>query len=150
MKFWLSIIMVLGLDQLSKLWVMNSLFVGESRPLIDHVLFLTYVHNPGAAFGMMAGRSWLFLICAGLVMAVMIFYNIRYNLSGIVKIAMGLIVGGSMGNFIDRVVFNSVRDFLDLGWWPVFNIADMGIVCGGILLMGYIIINEKNEEANGR
>lgn len=147
MKFWLSAITVLMLDQLSKLWVMKSFLVGESRPLIDHVLYLTYVHNPGAAFGMMAGRSWLFLICALLVMGVMVFYNIRYDSPVIIKIAMGLIVGGSMGNFIDRIVFNSVRDFFDLGWWPVFNIADMGIVCGGILLMACIIIKEKNGEA---
>ncbi|MGI5920239.1 MAG: signal peptidase II [Syntrophomonadaceae bacterium] len=147
MKFWISVALILVADQLSKLWVMNSLAMGESRPLIDNVLFLTYVHNPGAAFGMMAGRSWLFLLCALIVIVLMVFYNIRYYPSGAAQFSMGLIVGGALGNFIDRLWFGAVRDFFDLGWWPVFNIADIGIVCGGILLMGYIIFKERFEEA---
>lgn len=147
MKFWFSAVSILIIDQLTKIWVMNSFIIGQSKPLIDNVFWLTYVLNPGAAFGMMAGKSWLFLLCAGLVVAVMIIYNAKYKLPQIAQISMGLIVGGSIGNFIDRIQFNAVRDFFDLGWWPVFNVADMGIVGGGILLMIYVLMMDKNEEA---
>ena len=146
MRFWLTSIGVLLLDQFSKYWVMTHFLPGESRVLIDHILNLTYVNNPGAAFGILAGKSWFFLICAALVVIIFSLYNHRYSPPALVQFFMGLMVGGAIGNFIDRWRFNAVVDFLDLGWWPVFNFADTAIVCGGLLLMLYLLFKGGNEE----
>lgn len=143
-RFWLTIMGVLAVDQFSKYLVMDRLMLGESRPLIEQVFYLTYVHNPGAAFGILAGKAWFFLMCAALVIIVMTVYNAYYHPPGVAQLAMGLIVGGAIGNFIDRIRFNAVIDFFDLYWWPVFNVADMAIVSGGILLVFYLIIIDKS------
>lgn len=146
MKFWLTSLGVLLLDQFSKYWIMTNFSLGESRVLINHILNLTYVNNPGAAFGILAGKSWFFLICAALVVIIFSLYNHRFSPPGLVQFIMGLMVGGALGNFIDRWRFNAVVDFLDLGWWPVFNFADTAIVCGGLLLMLYLLFNNRSEE----
>lgn len=118
------------------------MFVGDSRTVIDGILSLSYVHNRGAALGIMQGQSWFFLIMATIVVVAMIFYNVKYSLQAWLQYATGLIVGGSLGNVIDRWFYGSVRDFFSIGWFPVFNVADMAIVSGGALVMLYIIFND--------
>lgn len=145
MRFWLTMLSVLIIDQLSKLWVVHNFNPGESRAVWDQVLYLTYVQNQGAAFGMLPGRSWLFLAGALLVIVVLVVYNSRHRQPNIVQAITGLIVAGALGNLLDRVRFNYVVDFFDLGWWPVFNIADVAIVCGAILLVIILFRDEKGE-----
>ena len=99
--------------------------VGESHALLGQWLHLTYVQNRGAAFGIMPGQSWFFLTAALIVIIGLMYYNLRYSVDRLVQIMMGLIVAGALGNFIDRIRLRYVIDFFDLGWWPVFNIADM-------------------------
>lgn len=132
-------------DQLSKFWIINNLTVGESLDIIPGIFSLTYVQNPGAAFGILQGRLWLFLIMALLVVMLMVWYNARYSPASIIRVCLGLIVGGAVGNLIDRWNYGSVVDFFSIGWWPVFNIADIGIVCGGIILLIYVFINDRKE-----
>ncbi len=143
MYFWLSLIIVLIADQLSKWVVIQNMAVGDSFPFIEGVLHLTYVQNRGAAFGILQGYSWIFLICALIVVFALIYYNLRNKILTGDQIIMGLIVGGATGNLIDRWQYNYVIDFFDLRWWPVFNIADMAIVCAGILLITKLIFLEK-------
>lgn len=145
MRFWLTILLVLVIDQFSKLWIVHSFNPGESRAVWDKVFYLTYVRNQGAAFGMLPGRSWLFLIGALLVIAALVIFNSRYHQSNGIQVISGLIVAGAVGNLLDRVRLNYVVDFFDLGWWPVFNIADMAIVCGAILLVIKLLRTEKGE-----
>jgi len=122
------------------------MFVGDSRTVIDGILSLSYVHNRGAALGIMQGQSWFFLIMATIVVVAMIFYNVKYSLQAWLQYATGLIVGGSLGNVIDRWFYGSVRDFFSIGWFPVFNVADMAIVSGGALVMLYIILNDTTPD----
>lgn len=150
MIFWISALAVLVMDQVSKYWIMTSMVLGASRPFIDNIMNLTYVHNPGAAFSILAGQSWISLISAALVVGAIIFYNHRYHPPKYMQFCLGIIAGGATGNFIDRCLYNSVRDFFDLGWFPVFNVADIGIVCGGILLVIYFLFLDRSEESNGR
>lgn len=138
----MSIILILLVDQFSKFWIASTMFVGDSRTVIDGILSLSYVHNRGAALGIMQGQSWFFLIMATIVVVAMIFYNVKYSLQAWLQYATGLIVGGSLGNVIDRWFYGSVRDFFSIGWFPVFNVADMAIVSGGALVMLYIIFND--------
>lgn len=145
MRFWLALILVLITDQLSKLWIVHSFNPGESRAVWDNLLYLTYVQNQGAAFGILQGKSWLFLVGALLVIIVLVVINSRQRQPQSVQLVTGVIVGGALGNLLDRVRFNYVVDFFDLGWWPVFNIADMAIVVGAILLVIMLFRDEKGE-----
>ncbi|MDD4802543.1 MAG: signal peptidase II [Syntrophomonas sp.] len=145
MRFWLSIILILLFDQLSKFWIASTMLIGGSKTVIEGVLSLSYVHNRGAAFGILQGGWWLFLVIAFCVIAAMVFLNVKFSLRPSLQYMTGLVVGGSLGNVIDRWLYGAVRDFISIGWWPVFNVADMAIVSGGALLMLYILLNDNLE-----
>lgn len=147
MNFWISMLAVVFLDQASKWMVMTKFVAGESKPVIDGVLWLTYVNNTGAAFSLMQGKTFVFLLIAALAVVGIIIFNQRYPQAGYVQLLLGLLAGGAVGNSIDRLRFQHVVDFIDLGWWPVFNLADTAIVCAGILLVWELIRQEKKSEA---
>ncbi len=145
MRFWLTAGGILLLDRLSKIWIMNNIDLGSSWVLINGILNISYLHNRGAAFGIMQGQAWLFLTLATIVIVAAVYYNSKYNLSRWLQYALALIVGGTLGNLIDRLLYHSVVDFISVGWFPVFNVADMAIVSGGALFMLYIIKNDLSE-----
>ncbi len=146
MHFWSVLAAVIALDQISKYWVISNFFAGESKTIIEGFFFLTYVQNRGAAFGIMQGQSYFFLICGTVVISGMIFYYLKYPVERFVSLSMALIAGGACGNLLDRWRYGFVVDFFDLGWWPVFNIADMGIVCGSIALVLYLFMKEEEKK----
>lgn len=139
MRFWASLITVVIIDQLSKWWIMGHFTLGESRPLIGDLMWLTYVNNHGAAFGILNGHAWFFMLVAGVVIAAAIVFHFMFKPSARLQFYLGLVAGGALGNVIDRVRFHHVIDFFDLRWWPVFNVADIAIVGGGILLVLYLL-----------
>ena len=96
----------------------------------------------------MPGKSWLFFISALLVIMALVIYNWRSKVSPLEALSTGLIAGGALGNLIDRYFYGFVIDFIDLGWWPVFNLADSAIVCGGVLLLILVLLDGKREERN--
>lgn len=130
---------VLVVDVVSKRWVEAQLALGQSVPVIPSVLYLTRLANPGAAFGLFAGANLALVLVAAAVSCFIIFAGPR--LAGgnpLLLCGLGLQLGGAVGNLIDRVRAGMVTDFLDLGFWPVFNVADMAIVGGaGLLVWGY-------------
>lgn len=146
MTFWISMLATIALDQLSKWIVISAFAVGESRPVIEGLLWLTHVNNTGAAFSLMQGKTLFFLSIALLAVGVMIYYVKRYPQTKYIQLLLGLIAGGAIGNSIDRLRFQHVVDFIDLGWWPVFNLADTAIVCAGILIVFAMIREEKKSE----
>lgn len=150
MRFWISMLVVFVLDRASKWWITTHFHLSESHQLLDGILYLTYVENYGAAFGIMPGQSWFFLLCGITVIAGLSFYNARYRVPEPVRVFIGVLAGGALGNLTDRYFYGHVIDFLDLRWWPVFNVADIAIVCGGLLLMVYLFWEERNEEGHGK
>lgn len=143
---------VLLADQLTKIWIRGALSLGDSIPVIKDVFHLTYVKNPGAIFGLFPDRQLLFLITALVTIVFIIFYYSRIEDSQrLVKIALGLELGGALGNLIDRVIYGRVTDFLDFHIWPVFNIADSAIIIGLGLLIGSILFSfKKGQTVSGR
>ena len=126
-------------DQLTKTWAEHAL-TGPSVHLLGSIQ-LTLTYNSGASFSMGTGLGpWIALGALGIVAALVWFgRSVRSRLAAV---AFGMIVGGALGNVIDRAVrgeagflHGSVIDFIDPQWWPVFNIADVGVVCGAILLV---------------
>lgn len=135
MRFWLVTLSLIILDQLSKWAIKAYMAVGESVPLIKGILSLTYVQNQGAAFGMLQGKTTFLLLCSIIVLATVMVMNFQGNLSPAWQVLTGLVAGGAAGNLIDRLGFGYVVDFLDLGWWPVFNVADSALCCAVVFIL---------------
>ena len=129
-------LLVLFFDQLTKFWVQNSMLPRDSIPLIPGVFHLTYVQNTGAAFGFLREKTLFFIAVAVLVLGFIIFLIPRLPRGNLfLRVVFGLLLGGALGNLIDRIRFGYVVDFLDFRIWPVFNIADMAIVVGVCFLV---------------
>ncbi|AKL95552.1 lipoprotein signal peptidase LspA [Clostridium aceticum] len=128
------------LDQLSKILVLNYLKDVGEIPIIKNVLHFTYVENRGAAFGVLQGQRWFFIIMTVLIVGfIVIYFRKNKNYPKPMMLGLSLIVGGAAGNLVDRVLYNFVVDFIDFRIWPVFNIADSAIVIGQILVI-YVIL----------
>ncbi len=137
MRFVLLALGWLALDQWSKWLVMEKMALDESIPIIEGIFHLTYVRNPGAAFGMLAYRTTFFIVVTLVIIAGIAFYFTRISDDKLLlKTGLALQVSGAVGNLIDRVRFGHVVDFFDFRVWPVFNVADIGICIGvGILIL---------------
>lgn len=142
-RYWVSLAAVLVLDQWSKWMVASHMDLFDSIPIIPGMLWFTYVHNRGAAFSMLEGGTLFFIISAVLIIVGITVYNVLTRLDPMARIVTGLIVGGAAGNFIDRWRFGYVMDFIDIHIWPVFNVADMALTCGGILFFIYFLQQER-------
>lgn len=134
------VIISLLLDIGSKFLVSRIFILNESKTIIDNFLNITYVRNTGAAWSILDNNTWIVTVISLLIIIGIICYVYRNRVSKkILKIGYGLILGGAIGNFIDRVVYGYVIDFIDIdifGWnYPIFNLADMFIVVGVILVM---------------
>lgn len=146
MKFWATLTSVFLVDQMSKTWISGRMALGESQPIVRGFLNLTYIRNQGASFGVLQGHTWLFLILAAIIIMALVYYQLMYPSESWLQFTLGLIVGGTIGNMVDRFRFGAVQDFIDLGWWPVFNFADTAIVTGGAVLILYLISHEMGQE----
>ena len=134
--FWIVATISLCLDQATKYWVVQNFNLLETQPLIPGVFHFTYVRNTGAAFSLLAGNTyilrWLSLFVSLGLMGFALFGG---KLKKLEQISYGLLLGGAMGNGIDRFIFASVVDFIDLRLirFAVFNLADvsinLGIIC---------------------
>lgn len=141
MIFALAVI-ILFFDQLTKLFVTQYLQLNQTLPVIKGVLYLSLVHNRGAAFGIFKNQAAIFIIAA-LFAIVLIVLSLRKNRqASLYNFALVSILAGSAGNLIDRLRFGYVIDFIDLRVWPVFNLADSAITVGAVLL-GYSILFNK-------
>jgi len=127
-------IFIFILDQSTKLIVINKLSIGESWP-VDGFFRLTHVANTGSAFGLMSGQNHLLSIVALLGILAILWFLLRGATDFLVKIALGLMLAGASGNFIDRIVNGHVTDFVDIGPWYIFNVADSAIVISVIVLI---------------
>ena len=130
-------------DQISKEFIRLWMPLGDSWPSTG---FLRIVHgtNTGSAFGLFAGFTNLLILASILGIAAVLYYFYRQGNNAIaLRISLGLIVGGALGNLFDRVVFGKVVDFISVGWWPSFNIADSAISVGMFLLIFTMIFGER-------
>ena len=134
-------------DQITKYLIERNLY-GKSVDIIENVFSFTYLENRGAAWGIFSDNNWILLIFVPILIFIIGLYLYKISNSKFEKILGGLIVGGALGNYIDRLFRGYVVDFLDFKVWPVFNLADVFIVVGCILfiLMSVISIKSKNND----
>lgn len=135
-----AVLGVLALDQLVKYLVITTMVEGQSIPIIPHIFHLTFVKNYGAAFGLMAHQQPFFIV-TGIVVAALILFFFRQvgPDQKPLRWSLALILSGALGNLIDRVRFGYVVDLFDFRIWPVFNVADMAIVFGAMLLGWHVL-----------
>ena len=133
-------IIVLILDQLSKYIIEINLYK-KSIDIIENVFSITYVENYGAAWGILSNNNWIILILTPLLIGLIVWYLYKISKNKFEYIAGGLIIGGAIGNYIDRIVRGYVVDFIDFIIWPVFNIADIAVVVGVGLVILSLFIN---------
>lgn len=145
MRFFLTLIAVLIADQLSKYVIVTTFAPGEKYSVIGDFFTLICIYNKGAAFGILEGKLWFFIVAALLVVGGIIYYTLKYSLPPILQYALGLIAGGALGNLVDRIFYRSVIDFISIGWWPVFNLADVGITVGSAVLICFVIYKERKD-----
>ncbi len=145
----LPIAFVVGLDQLTKFLIVQRLEEYESIPIIDGVLNFTRIPNDGAAFGMLDDYRWVFMIASTVVIiAVLIFmfYYYKKYYDPLLYTSLSFVVGGGIGNMIDRVLFVNVVDFIDVRFIPfwkwIFNVADIFVCVGAGLMFLYFILSE--------
>lgn len=139
MDFILVSIFTILLDQISKYVIDRSLNLYETIPIIQNFLHITYVKNTGAAFSILQGKTLFFSVISIFIIGFIIYIVFKTPVTKRShRLVFSMIVGGAIGNLIDRMRFGYVIDFIDFRIWPVFNIADCAIVIG-VFFLAYII-----------
>lgn len=151
MIIWLIISLVLtGADQLIKYLVAENIALTDTIEIFPGILNFVYVKNTGAAFSILSGKTYILSIVSLCVCVFLIWYIIKKKPSNkLFLLSLSMILGGAAGNLIDRVFRNFVVDYIEVCFvnFPVFNLADIAITLGAVLLMVYVIFFEsKNNE----
>lgn len=140
MGFLIPALVVIAVDQLTKQLAWHYFDVGRYVDLIPGMLRITLVKNAGAAFGMFEGGRVFFIVASFLAAGIITYIGLRLPPDDRVKrLLLGLILGGAIGNLIDRIYDGAVIDFVEMGlaghWWPVYNVADIAVSVGAVLLL---------------
>jgi signal peptidase II len=136
---------ILAADIVTKVAAVRLLTPGQPVSIIGDTVTWTLVRNSGAAFSMATGYTWILTLIATAVVIGIIWMG-RRLVSPFWAVGLGMILGGALGNLVDRFfrwpgpLRGHVVDFLSVGWWPVFNVADASVVCGAVLLVGLSLV----------
>ncbi len=147
--FFLTALLVVAADQLSKTWIRSY---PEEQSIFEAGFFqIIHIHNTGAAFGLFQGQSFALTIVAliGIVVLLLFVFLFSHRFPSLDnrlgKLALGLVLGGTAGNLVDRLRLGHVTDFIDIGIWPAFNLADSAIVVG-VILFAYSLLRLTRAE----
>ncbi|GGL44631.1 signal peptidase II [Sporolactobacillus putidus] len=150
MIFYILAGIILALDQLSKWMVVHNMIVGEDLPIIPHVFYLTSLRNTGAAWNILEGQFVFFFIITAIVLGIVIYYMQKVGRKQpLLGTALALIIGGTLGNFSDRLFRGEVVDFIHFYIihysYPVFNIADSSLFIGVVLIVIYLFVDGRKK-----
>ena len=135
-------------DSLVKLLVRRTMYCGQTIPVIEGFLNLTYVQNRGVAFSLFSGRGNMIMVITFLALCVAVWYMEKHKDNHwTLLVALELIISGGAGNLVDRAALGYVTDMFDFHFWPVFNIADIAICAGCIFLVIYMFVFDKESAA---
>jgi signal peptidase II len=138
------------LDQTTKALIRVMIDIGDTKAVIGQVVRITYVENPGIAFGIRVGNGFVFTLLSILAsIGVVVYLITHWDEGNGVKSGLALILGGACGNLIDRILYRQVVDFIDVGInefrWPVFNVADSAVVVGMIIFFISLYLTERKK-----
>jgi signal peptidase II len=150
--FFLTATVIVVADQLTKAWIRDSLEIGETLWRYGILSITRVTPNTGASFGLFPGSTLPLVIVTSIFMIVMLVYvfvlyrRVPWMDRGLFWLALGLIMGGSVGNFVDRThpALEGVTDFVSIGWFPTFNVADSGVTVGAVLfVVGFLLYGRE-------
>ncbi|MBB6452995.1 signal peptidase II [Salirhabdus euzebyi] len=146
--YYVIALVIIAIDQWTKWLIVKNMTLMESIPVIENFFYITSHRNKGAAWGILQGQMWFFYIITVVVVIGVIIYLQKFGRQHVLLgLSLGLILGGAIGNFIDRVFRQEVVDFFDFiifGYdFPIFNIADSALVVGVILMIIYTLFEER-------
>lgn len=149
--FYLISLIAIAFDQFTKWLIVVNMKLGESITVIDNFLYITSHRNTGAAWGILKGQMWFFYIVTIIVVIFIIYYLQKYGKGKpLFSLSLALMLGGAIGNFIDRLFRKEVVDFINVYIFnydfPIFNVADSCLVVGVGLLMLQMILEERREK----
>lgn len=151
--YYLAAAVVFAIDYVSKKWIEHNLELNEQIKVIGNFFLITFIHNRGAAFGILQERRWFFLlITIAVVIAIVIYLGRSHkNNRRLMMWALALILGGALGNFLERAIYGQVVDFLQFNFgsytFPIFNIADSAIVIGvGLIILDTLLTPTPTQE----
>ncbi len=150
--YYIIIAIIFATDQLSKYLVLANMEHGQSLPILDGVFHLTFVKNTGAAFSNFQDQRWGLIVITTIVLIVLIIFFVRniHKEHWSLLLATSLIIGGGLGNLLDRIILGYVVDMFDFQFWPVFNIADIAVVTGCCLLILNVIWLGRKHDSEGQ
>ncbi|MEW9501376.1 signal peptidase II [Jeotgalibacillus marinus] len=150
MIYYLMALLIIIFDQITKLFVVRNMELGESISVVEDFFYITSHRNTGAALGILEGQMWLFYIVTVAVIIGILYYFHRYAKgNALFSVSLMVILGGAFGNFIDRVYRQEVVDFIQFTFFNfIFNIADAALTIGVVLLLIQMILEEVQEKRN--
>lgn len=154
MFYWISLaLLAVVLDQVTKILAVKYLMPVNTVPIIKSVLHLTYLENTGAAFGSLKNSRWVFLAVSTFAIIALVFYMFRFKPKNrVLSAGLAFIIGGGIGNMIDRIAKGYVVDFIDFRLinFAVFNVADSFVCVGAALVIIYIFFFAEKEDKNAK
>ncbi|MDQ0155941.1 signal peptidase II [Robertmurraya andreesenii] len=154
--YYIIALLIIALDQWTKWLIVKNMEIGESFKVIEDFLYITSHRNRGAAWGILQGQMWFFYVITIIVIIGIVYYMAKFAKGkGLLGVSLGLMLGGAIGNFIDRVFRKEVVDFVNtyiFGYdFPIFNVADSSLVVGVALLMIQMFREERQakEKSHG-
>jgi len=145
--------LVIILDQATKILVKSRFNLHETYDALGSILRFIYVQNPGIAFGFHFSHAWFYAAFAAIASLALLVYLYRMRQARFIfRLALALVLGGAIGNLIDRLAYGKVVDFIEIGvaeWrWPyIFNVADIGVTCGMVILIGLTLFEKDEKES---
>lgn len=132
-------IIIILFDQITKFLIRINFQLNETLPIIKNIFHLTHIHNFGAGFGILQQQKWILVFISIIVIGVIFYYFDRIKEKEILlQVLVGFVLGGTIGNLIDRLTYGFVVDFIDFQIWPIFNVADSFVTIGIIGLIIYL------------
>lgn len=150
MKYYLLSFIIVLIDQVSKYLTQAYVDIGQQIEWIPGLLSITHIHNTGAAWSILEGQMWFFYIITVIVVVMIIYYMQQMKNEPLLKTGLAFILGGALGNFIDRLMHQYVIDMIQLDFidFPIFNLADTALTIGVILLfIQYIFLDRQEKES---
>jgi signal peptidase II len=137
---------IVAIDQITKFLVRHFMSIDEIVPLLGKYLRLRFILNPGMAFGFQIGGRMFFIFFSSLACLIILIFLFRMKGEHIWgRFALASILGGAVGNLIDRIFVGEVVDFVEVGPWPIFNVADVAVTCGMIILIITMLLDKEEE-----
>ncbi|ALU78635.1 signal peptidase II [Listeria monocytogenes] len=148
MYYYLITLAVVALDQLTKWIVVQNMEIGQKIEVIPGFLYWTSYRNDGAAWSILEGHMWFFYLITVVVIGIIIYIMQKYAKGKrLFSISLAFILGGAIGNFIDRVLHQEVVDFVQTVWgnyyFPIFNVADASLSVGVVLMLVYVFVDDR-------